>query len=327
MGQPIRCPGCGTQDKFPIVDTVNEFTLLLCPHCDLEFSNPMITPGGEWYDSTYIVRHSIINTAIQEYYKWTVASLPTRGNLLDVGCGEGVFVHYAREKGFNAFGIDFSQESIEAGKRLYELDTIYNCTLQDVPIKTGIAQFDVITCFEVLEHLDDPAGFLLNISKLLKKDGHLVVSVPYRDKWPVKEFNDYPPHHLTRWSTRSLSSFFMLNDYSIVQMRLGSRFHSYKTFIGYLLRILLYKMMGMYSKGLTIKHPASLKSNQFLKNTTVRLILSKLRPRFIRDILVLPFVMLSYPFVFSWFNGYNVMLIAQQQKNKNQALNHRAERY
>jgi SAM-dependent methyltransferase len=252
--------------------------------------------------------------------------LPTRGNLLDVGCGEGVFVHYAREKGFNAFGIDFSQESIEAGKRLYELDTIYNCTLQDVPIKTGIAQFDVITCFEVLEHLDDPAGFLLNISKLLKKDGHLVVSVPYRDKWPVKEFNDYPPHHLTRWSTRSLSSFFMLNDYSIVQMRLGSRFHSYKTFIGYLLRILLYKMMGMYSKGLTIKHPASLKSNQFLKNTTVRLILSKLRPRFIRDILVLPFVMLSYPFVFSWFSGYNVMLIAQQQKNKKQALNHRAER-
>ena len=315
MGQPIICPGCGKRDKFEVVDTINEFTLLFCPNCDLEFSNPMITPGGDWYDTTYLVRHSIINTEIQEYYKWTIASLPLRGNLLDVGCGEGVFVNYARNKGFSAYGIDFSQESIDAGKRLYHLDSIFNCTLQEVPNKTGITQFDVITCFEVLEHLDDPATLLLNISKLLKKDGHIVLSVPYRDKWPVKEFNDYPPHHLTRWTSRSLSSFLTLNGYSIDHLRLGSKFHSYKIFINYLLRILLYKMLGMYSKGLTIKHHATLKGTQILKNSRARLILSKLRPRLIRDILVFPFVLASFPFAFPWFNGYNLMLIAQKQRH------------
>jgi 2-polyprenyl-3-methyl-5-hydroxy-6-metoxy-1,4-benzoquinol methylase len=273
----------------------------------------MITPGGDWYDTTYLVRHSIINTTIQEYYKWTVASLPLRGDLLDVGCGEGVFVQYARNKGFKAYGIDFSQESIDAGKRLFKLDSIYNCTLQDVPNKTGIPQFDVITFFEVLEHLDDPASFLVSISNLLKHDGHIAISVPYRNKWPVKEFNDYPPHHLTRWTPRALSSFLRLNGYEIVQMRLGSKFHSYKTYINYLLRILLYKMLGMYSKGLTIKDPAALKSTRFLKNTTARVILSKLRPRLIRDILVLPFVIISFPFVFLWFDGYNIMLIARKK--------------
>jgi len=274
----------------------------------------MKTPGGDWYDLAYIVRHSVINTSIRDYYKWTVASLPIRGKLLDVGCGEGVFVNYARKNDFDAYGIDFSQDSIEAGKQLYALDTTYKCSLQEVQDKTRITQFDVITSFEVLEHLEKPADFLAEVARLMKKDGYVAISVPYRGKWPLKEFNDYPPHHLTRWTERSLRIFFSSNNFEIVQAQLGSRFGSYRMFLSYLFRVVLYRILGMYRKGLTIKEPSIRKTN-FLKNPTVRLLLSRMNPRLIRDMIFWPFAALTFPFVFPWFKGNNLMLIAKKAEN------------
>jgi SAM-dependent methyltransferase len=274
----------------------------------------MMTPGGEWYDMAYIIRHSIINTSIQEYYHWAIASLPARGKLLDVGCGEGVFVNYARNKGFEAYGIDFSHESIEAGKKLYNLNSLFTATLQEVQEKTGIPQFDIITLFEVLEHLDDPRAFLSEVSQLLKKDGSLVVSVPYRKKWPVREFNDYPPHHLTRWTERSLTALFFSNNFYITEIKQGSRFNSYRIFVNYLFRIFLYRVLSLYSKGLTVNKQEVVHTN-FLKNSSVRHFLSLLRPRLLRDILSWPIIVMTFPVAFPWFKGYNLMLIAQKRRH------------
>jgi len=314
MDQAVTCPGCGAQDRFRAIETIDEFTIIRCTTCDLEFSNPMKTPGGDWYNKAYIIRHSIINTSIQEYYHWAVASLPARGKLLDVGCGEGVFVNHARKAGFEAYGIDFSRESIDAGKQLYNLDSLFTGTLQEVQEKTRIQQFDVITSFEVLEHLDDPRAFLREISLLLKKDGSLVVSVPFRNKWPVREFNDYPPHHLTRWTEQSLTALFFSSNFSIVQIKQGSRFNSYRIFVNYLFRIFLYRVLGIYSKGLTVKKPGAVNVN-FLKSPAVRHLLSLVRPRLVRDILLWPVTALTFPIAFPWFKGYNLMLIAQKRRH------------
>ena len=321
MGQETVCPGCEANSGFQITEKIDEFDIMRCPHCDLEFSHPMRPPGSDWYDSAYIIRHSIIDTSIRDYYKWAILKSPTKGTLLDVGCGEGVFVNYAQQNGFHAFGIDFSQDSIDAGKRLFGLKTTYRCALQEVAEKTGVSQFDVITSFEVLEHLENPKKFLAGLSRLLKKDGALVISVPYRDKWPLREFNDYPPHHLTRWSERSLKSFFSLHGFNVIDVRLGSRFSSFRMFLGYLVRVIIYKSLGMYRKGLTIQEPGTIKEN-ILKKPAVRFVLSRLKPRLIRDILLLPFALLSFPFLFAWFRGNNLMLIAKRADNVSLATCH-----
>ena len=313
MGKTVTCPGCGVKtDPRNNIEKIDEFTILRCSECDLEFSHPMKTPGGAWYDKAYILRHSIIDTEIRDYYKWALVSLPSREKLLDVGCGEGVFVNYARKRGFEAYGIDFSQESIQAGMQLYSLDSIFNCTLQEVQDKTLISQFDVITLFEVIEHLDNPGNFLFEVTKLLKNDGHIIISVPYRDKWPITEFNDYPPHHLTRWTEKSLRTFFISNNFDIVQVQIGSRFRSYRMFLSYLFRIVLYRILGMYRKGLTVEEP-SIKKINFLKNPAVRLLLSRMNLRRVRDVMFWPFAALTFPFVFPWFKGNNLMLIGKKR--------------
>ena len=149
------------------------------------------------------------------------------------------------------------------------------------------------------------------MAPLIKQDGSIAVSVPNRDKWPFTEFNDYPPHHLTRWTERSLRTFFSLNHFEVVAVRLGSRFLSYRMFLSYLFRIGLYKVLGMYRKGLTVEEPR-VRTASILKKDSVRRVLSVMNPRLIRDIVFFPIAIATYPFVFPWFKGANLMLLAKK---------------
>jgi len=212
----------------------------------------MVNPGRDWYDRAYIIRHIAIDTRIRDYYRWTIASLPFRGKLLDIGCGEGVFINYSRKKGFNAYGVDFSKEAIELGEMRYGLKTLFNCSLFEIKEVMRISGFDIVTFFEVLEHIDRPKEFLAEVKTLLKEGGYVAVSVPFRDRWPFREFNDYPPHHLTRWTEKSLRTFFQTNGFEIVKLRIGSGLRSYCIFLGYLIRGLIYSVLRMRQRGLNI---------------------------------------------------------------------------
>jgi len=309
MDKGTSCPGCGTLKCFAEIERVNNYTILRCPDCGLEFSDPMVNPGSDWYNKAYAVRHAAVDTRIRDYYRWVVAYIPVKGKLLDIGCGEGVFVNYARGKGFDAYGIDFSQKAIEIGKQWYGLVTIHNCDLSEVKEITGCAEgFDIVTFFEVLEHLESPERFLAEVKTVLKADGYVAGSVPFKDRWPFREFNDYPPHHLTRWTETSLRRLFERSGFNVVLVKTGSKFYSYHNFLAYLIRILVYMMFGMYRKGYGTMRE---ETQKVLKNTRVRRFLSIVRPRTIRDIIVWPFAALTYPLVFRWFKGYNIMFIAR----------------
>jgi SAM-dependent methyltransferase len=311
MDEGLSCPGCGALNSFSEIEKIEVFSVLRCSSCELEFSHPMKNPGREWYERTYIIRHLALDTRIRDYHKWAIASLPIRGKLLDIGCGEGVFVNYAIKKGFDAYGIDFSKEAIDLGKRWYGLNTLFNCSVSELKKAVKVSEFDVITFFEVLEHLDKLKEFLSEVKMLLKKDGYIAVSVPFRDRWPIREFNDYPPHHLTRWTEKSLRTFFEANEFEVLRIRIGSKLKCYCLFIGYLIRALVYKGAGMYQKGLNIKENS--KGIKFFNTPSIKYILSALKLRQIRDISLLPIAVITYPFVFPWFKGYNLMLIGRRK--------------
>lgn len=60
-------------------------------------------------------------------------------------------------------------------------------------------RFDIISFFEVLEHLDNPVRFIEHIRGLLKPGGHIIPSVPNRNSFlDTLAESDYPPNHLTR---------------------------------------------------------------------------------------------------------------------------------
>ncbi len=139
----------------------------------------------------------------------------TPGRVLDVGCGVGNFLALAKEKGWECWGIDFDQDAIEAGKKTFGLEHLEVADLaQFAQVHPGI-RFDLITFFDVFEHIDAHREFLLQVRTLLAPGGHIALSVPYRHGWRWLLPHDLPPRHLTRWDEKSLTNILARHDFSI----------------------------------------------------------------------------------------------------------------
>ena len=124
--------------------------------------------------------------------------------LLDLGCGVGRFLHAALKLGWDVRGIDASAKAIEIGKRTatFPLSTE---TLQQ--LRDSGARFDVVTAFEVLEHLERPVDVLRSVSEVLAPGGLFFGTVPNRLSPTVQTTRrqDWlPPVHLQYFTAPAL---------------------------------------------------------------------------------------------------------------------------
>ncbi|KPF90226.1 hypothetical protein IP81_15700 [Novosphingobium sp. AAP83] len=128
--------------------------------------------------------------------------VPAGGMTLDVGCFDGFFVRHLCDRLFDAYGVDFNRTALKWGIDRFGL----NGRISNRPVADLLAEdrrFDVVTLFEVIEHLDDFDPVLRDCVALLKPGGYLVISAPNNEmSWrpPL----DFPPHHLSRFSPVAL---------------------------------------------------------------------------------------------------------------------------
>jgi ubiquinone/menaquinone biosynthesis C-methylase UbiE len=98
--------------------------------------------------------------------------------LLDVGCGAGTFLDLVRQDGWSINGTEVSAYASDYASRRLNTD-IYHGEL--VPAGFEEDTFDVVTMWHVLEHVEDPMAYLLEIKRVLKPQGLLVLAVPNVD--------------------------------------------------------------------------------------------------------------------------------------------------
>ena len=98
--------------------------------------------------------------------------------VLDIGCGNGIISRYLGSKGFQVLGVDVDQKAIEYANAHNSFSNV-QFKVKDVEALTveGV-EYDAIICSEVLEHLEQPSKLLQVLSKILKPEGVLVVTVP-----------------------------------------------------------------------------------------------------------------------------------------------------
>ncbi len=216
------CPVCGTvveahTETYVSPYNKQEYKKYECPTCDVHWWEPLkIIP--EFYESetfeSYVTFHEFQRLRIGENHKAFFENIPkdVKGRLLDVGCGDGVFLKEAQKHGFEVWGIDFDRKSVETAKRHLGVDTIYAMSLEEFYefAKERNLKFDVITFFEVLEHQGRPMEFLRMVKELLKDSGYIAGSVPNNESifWEEvhrkNSWGDYPPHHFLRFSRKAL---------------------------------------------------------------------------------------------------------------------------
>ncbi len=99
-----------------------------------------------------------------------VERIMPRGRLLDVGCGIGLFIKIAGDRGWSVHGCDISPADIEYARKHWHLDV----SLGDIRQASPLAEsFDVITMWDFLEHVHDPVACLQEAHRLMRPAGRI----------------------------------------------------------------------------------------------------------------------------------------------------------
>ncbi|MBM4253252.1 MAG: class I SAM-dependent methyltransferase [Deltaproteobacteria bacterium] len=135
-----------------------------------------------------------------------LGSLP-KGKFLDVGCGSGVIVRFARSLGWDAMGIDM--DPVAVGKAQAIGLNVVQGSPADIP-KYG-QEFDCIMCCHVLEHVHDPIAMLKILKSALKPCGTLFLVLPNSQSGLRAHFSENwrgleAPRHLQIPSQQGLTS-------------------------------------------------------------------------------------------------------------------------
>lgn len=186
--------------------------LVQCHSCNFVFCNaiPTVEELIAHYN-TYPRNDSISPITIKrfrqlldefEHYKNT-------GNILDVGCGNGHFLYEAKSKGWNVYGTEYTDTAVEI------------CRKKGINMKKGklnpdsfnSLKFDVITSFEVMEHINNPMEEVYNFNQLLREGGIVYVTTPnfnslsrllLKEQWSIIEY----PEHLCYYTAQTLNRLF-----------------------------------------------------------------------------------------------------------------------
>lgn len=105
-----------------------------------------------------------------------------RGRILEAGCGLGEWVRFFSMKGFEAIGVENCAPAIDKARRSYPAMEFVQADIRNMGFQDG--WFDAVVSYGVLEHFEEGAEPQLREHiRVLKPGGHLVVTVPYHNRW------------------------------------------------------------------------------------------------------------------------------------------------
>jgi 2-polyprenyl-3-methyl-5-hydroxy-6-metoxy-1,4-benzoquinol methylase len=193
----IPCNLCGRMDTQPFCPE-NGRSLVQCQHCGLVYVSPrpdaheLYALYGESYfhndDSgtvgytNYIRDEANIRKTFQRRLK-RVERFAQPGRLLDVGCAAGFFLSEAQARGWEPHGLDVSSFAAHYTRDRFGIPAQQGSLLDlDYPD----ASFDLVTMWDVIEHVPDPAAHVDRIARLLPPGGHFALATPDVASLPAK---------------------------------------------------------------------------------------------------------------------------------------------
>jgi ubiquinone/menaquinone biosynthesis C-methylase UbiE len=186
--EEVHCPICEGSRGEPL-HLEGSFKMVRCPSCQFIFLNPRPTVDAliRFYQK-YLPEEGVSIESWERMMKpvfHRAANLlePYRGNgkLLDVGTGFGFFLVEMKKRGWEAAGVEISQNAMDYARDVFGL-TILPGPLEKADFPEN--HFDAVTAFYVVEHLSHPMAFLRECYRILKPGGLLLLRYPHTT--PIK---------------------------------------------------------------------------------------------------------------------------------------------
>jgi SAM-dependent methyltransferase len=209
-----------------------------CGGCGLGFLDPRPSPEQltQLYNQEYFETHCLEGGGLgadslgqrlnlEDLRLRLFQRFKRRGKVLDVGCGYGYFLAACREKGYRVHGIDCSGFAVRHAREKLELNVTIGALDE---IEMPAEEFDVITFWHCLEHMQDLREALDKAIAWLKPDGLLIIEVPNHEGTDARHIGaDWVgwslPYHLFHFTPRSLSLLLEQHGFEIIK---SNDFHS-----------------------------------------------------------------------------------------------------
>jgi len=225
----VKCNLCGenksellfkAKDRFAGEDSLrsppDEFNIVRCCNCGLVYLNPRPTTESipSYYPKEYGVKISKLTSVkfrLSHIYRrlfggdlYSLGSLP-EGRVLDIGCGSGFFLRRLADEEWETHGVDSSPVAIGRATSLGVnafLGKLEEAHFED-------EYFDAAVMIHSLEHMHDPLATLIEVHRVMKDQGILIIGVPNIGSISAKVFKQFwdgidTPRHLYCFSPHTL---------------------------------------------------------------------------------------------------------------------------
>lgn len=222
--EEVLCPACAEAGHSPAFAKAG-FTYVTCNACSSLYLNPRPTLAGlsrfytvgkasqvwanDFYPITAKKRKETIVLERVRFLQERAAGLGVSlDTVMDIGCGYGTFLHVLKREmpGVRTVGIE-PGESLAEESRAKGIEVVEDVFENAGPEWNGTT--DVVTCFEVLEHLHDPFPFLKKMASVIRGNGMAWLTSLGCDGFDVQVLwgdhkNIYPPCHINILSLRGM---------------------------------------------------------------------------------------------------------------------------
>tara|TARA_B100001093_G_scaffold250033_1_gene239442 strand:- start:558 stop:1442 length:885 start_codon:yes stop_codon:yes gene_type:complete len=169
------------ESDFTVFGELGEYPQIVrCNHCDLIYAYPRDDGNAleEKYKDLPVLEYLEEVESRQLISKkdaQLVESYCKKGRILDIGCSAGIFLSQLKPH-FEKFGIEPSVHAAREAQRIVSDGQIYNSLFQETSLEGK--SFNVITMWDVIEHLDSPSKVLSQLHNLLADKGYLILVTP-----------------------------------------------------------------------------------------------------------------------------------------------------
>lgn len=171
------------------------------------------------------------------YIKNIKKNIPLSGKLLDIGCNIGDFMYLMQKERLEVYGIEPSFYAAQRAEKIFGLKII-NDVVDDAINNFSDEFFDIVTMWDVIEHLSDPRNTLYKINKKLKKGGYLCITTHNINSLFAKISRAGYPHlmyqHFYHFSDKTLKTILNMAGFEISKIEIFNKRWS----IGYLIMLL-----------------------------------------------------------------------------------------
>jgi ubiquinone/menaquinone biosynthesis C-methylase UbiE len=235
-----NCPICSGNNLLKKLECIDhstskeKFTIVSCETCDFTFTNPRPKDNslGEYYKSDMYISHTNNTTGLFNwmYHKVRKYSIRTKLNLLkktsknknhlDIGCGTGEFLNACKNEGYNTKGIEPSELAREQAINNFKLSVSKDTNLGQFQEN----QFDSISMWHVLEHVQSLNKTIEEFNRILSKNGKVIIAIPNHKSWDAKYYREFwagwdVPIHLWHFSKISIEKLFLKYNFKLVEKK------------------------------------------------------------------------------------------------------------